>query len=167
MQGCFKFMTLAVFVLVYMFLSSPAAPAELVEPTRTLQGEQETVGRLTVLSEPPGLKITLDGNSLGKTPAFLVEVEAGIHSLRVKGSETDIYIEPGKTLKISLYKEEFILIPVSERKVEKKPVIEVKEETREAGFTKPRDPVKDQAEKNRREANERWDRFINGTKPFF
>jgi hypothetical protein len=65
--------------------------------------EKKSSGRLTVLSEPPGLKITLDGNGMEKTPASLVEVDAGIHALHVKNSKIQIYIELGKTLKISLY----------------------------------------------------------------
>ena len=43
------------------------------------------------------------------------------HRLRVKNSETDITIEPGKTLQISLYKDKFILIPATDKKPPKQP----------------------------------------------
>jgi hypothetical protein len=41
---------------------------------------------------------------IGRTPAFLKNVKPGIHRLRVKDSETEIYHEPGGTLQINLSK---------------------------------------------------------------
>jgi hypothetical protein len=167
MRGFFNFMLVAVFVFAFLFVNLPPSPAELIEPTQTLEGEQETTGRLTVLSEPPGLKITLDGNSLGKTPTFLVEVESGIHTLRVKDSETDILVEPGKTVKISLHKNEFILIPVKEIQVETEAEMEVKTQSRETSAAQSRDPIRQQVDRDRRQTQKRWQQFIDGTKPTF
>jgi hypothetical protein len=166
MRRLFKLIIWGGFIIVSLIANFSTLQAELIEPTRTLEGEQQTTGRLTVLSDPPGLEITLDGNSLGKTPAFLVEIDSGIHSLRVENSETDIHIEPGKILKISLHKDEFILMPVAEKKAEKQPEIEVKGEVSEARITRPKSPEQIGEEK-RRQAQDRWQRFIDGSSPIF
>ena len=39
MRGCFKFMLGVAFFLVFLLAYSSIAPAELIEPTRTLEGE--------------------------------------------------------------------------------------------------------------------------------
>ena len=163
-----KLMLLVIMVSLNLIVISSAVPAELIEPSRSLGGEQQpTTGRLTVLSEPPGLKITLDGDSLGKTPTFMVEVEEGIHTLRVKDSQTDIYIKSGKTLKISLHKNEFILIPVKEKPVEEQPVTEVSTETLTTRAATPRDPIRQKVDRDRRRSQQRWQQFLDGTKPTF
>ena len=93
MRVCFKPILSIACVFVFVLVCAAPSNTELIEPTRSLEGAEVTTGRLTVLSEPPGLEIILDGNRVGKTPAFLVEVESGIHKLQVKSSEMDIYIE--------------------------------------------------------------------------
>jgi hypothetical protein len=158
---------LAVFVLLSLFLHFPKSFAEVIEPTRTLGGEEKGPGRLTVLSEPPGLKITLDGNSIGKTPTFLVEVDEGIHTLQVNNSKTQIYIEPGKTLKISLHKDKFIFIPVAEKMLDEQPAIEENRVTKEPKITRPRDPIRQQTKANRRRATERFQQFTDGSLDHF
>lgn len=161
-----KLMLLVIMVSLNLIVISPAVPAELIEPSRSLGGEQQpTTGRLSVLSEPPGLKITLDGDSLGKTPTFMVEVEEGIHTLRVKESETDIYVKPGKTLKISLHKGEFILIPVKEKPVEEQPPTQVATEKPVTGAATTRDPIRQKVDRDRRQSQQRWQRFIDGSSP--
>jgi hypothetical protein len=100
-----------VFGCAFIVFPCGLTAAERIAPTRTLQGEKEQPGKLAVFSEPPGLEVTLNGAGLGKTPLSLDGVMPGTHRLRVKNSETDITIEPGKTLQISLYKDKFILIP--------------------------------------------------------
>ena len=168
MRCCFKIMGFVAAILVYLFANSPTSLAELIEPTQTLQGEQEEgPGRLTVLSEPPGLKIALDDNSLGNTPAFLVKVDAGIHTLRVRDSKIQIYIKPGKTLKISLYKGKFIFIPVEEKEVDQQPEIKTKTGSRQAAPAIPRDPARIQAEKNRQKSIKRFNKFLDGTQKHF
>ena len=162
----FKLMVYVVTVLVSLLAFSSLSATELIEPTQTLGGKpKQTTGRLTVLSEPPGLKISLDGDSLGETPAFMVEVQEGVHTLRVKDSQTDIYVQPGKTVKISLHKNEFILIPVKEKPVEEQSVTEVSTGTRATSAARPRDPIRQQVDRDRRRSQQRWQQFIDGTKP--
>lgn len=100
-------------VLAAVLLPAGYAPsaAELLAPTRTLEKASIPEGKLMVFSEPPGLPVTLDGQSLGKTPAHLDAVTAGTHSLRVESRTTEISIAPGKTLGISLFKGDFVRLP--------------------------------------------------------
>ncbi len=118
------------FLLVYF----PAWSSELIKPTRTLDSTGEKLGKLSVFSEPPGLEVTLEGTIIGKTPIFLDELKPGSHRLRVKNSETDITIDPGKALQISLYKDKFILVPATDKKPPKQP------ETVETNLTKSKPP---------------------------
>ena len=100
------------------------------------------------------MNITLDGDSLGETPAFLVEVEAGIHTLSVKDSKTDIFVEPGKIVRISLHKNEFILIPVEEKQLEKEPKTDEPRVT--SGIdNRSRDPRSDRTKQRRKESEEK------------
>jgi hypothetical protein len=85
--------------------------AELIEPTRTLKGQNDQKGRLSVFSEPPKLEVTLDGTEIGKTPVVARQVEPGIHILKVRDSETEIYVGSGKEHQYSWYKGSFIKIP--------------------------------------------------------
>jgi hypothetical protein len=62
--------------------------------------------------------------------------------LQVKNSETDIVIEPGKTLKISLYKDKFILVPANDKKPPKQP------ETVETNLTKSKPPPRQAEEQS-------------------
>ena len=105
-----------VFGFAFLLVYSPAWSSELIKPTRALDSTGEKLGKLAVFSEPPGLEVRLEGTIVGNTPILLDEVEPGSHRLRVKDSETDISIEPGKTLQISLYKDKFILIPATDKK---------------------------------------------------
>jgi hypothetical protein len=100
----------------FLFGCSTAWSSELIKPTRALDSAGEKPGKLSVFSEPPGLEVALEGTLIGKTPLFLDEVSPGSHRLQIKNSETDITIEPGKTLKISLYNDKFILIPATDKK---------------------------------------------------
>jgi hypothetical protein len=157
----------AVLVLVGLLVSVSPTAGELIEPTQTLEGKQQpTTGRLTILSEPPGQKIALDGKSLGKTPTFLLEIEAGVHTLRVTDSETDIYVEPGKTLKVSLFRNEFVFIPLKEKEAETQPEIETAMGAGEITAPRQKDPVKVRVEENREEAQERWQKFVDRSRPW-
>jgi len=161
----FMMVTGSLFAIFIVYL--PLSHAELIEPTQTLTGEQKPTGRLTVLSEPPGLEIILDGNDLGKTPAFLMEVDEGIHTLQVKDSKTEIYIKPGKTLKLSYHKEKFIFIPVAEKEIKKQQGPEVKREMSKTRLKQPKDPIQLRNEKNRQQAIERFNKFLKGTQDHF
>ena len=106
------------FVLLYVFLMTPSLSvfAELIEPSRTLEGQQKPMGRLSVFSEPPELDVLLDSVEIGKTPVISKEVTSGVHILRVKDTEKEITILSGKSLQLSLFKDSLIEIP--EKKVE-------------------------------------------------
>jgi hypothetical protein len=167
MKIFFRLILLLVVVYASQFACLSSTSAELVEPTRDIEGQKpESKGRLTVLSEPPGLKVYLDGKGLGKTPAFMLEVKPGIHKLKVKDSETEFYLEPGKTMKISFFKNEFIEIPVETKAQEKKP------ETIQPGQPSAPPPVQPspqevRTQENRNRAKERWMRFVDGSSPSF
>jgi hypothetical protein len=142
----------AVFVFVLAYPLSPNA--ELIEPTRTLQETVNAPGNLTILSEPPDLDVTLDDTRIGKTPAFLKNIKSGIHRLRVEDSETEIYLEPGGTLQISLFKGEFINIPVTEKKPVKQQALKEKQahETR---------TIQQSPKEEQKNDLTPWEKFIN------
>ena len=99
-----------------LFLINPLSFAsDLLEPTRTLSSPAEKVGQLSVFSEPPRLEVSVDGTHIGKTPIVGQKVGPGIHIIRVKDSETEIYVEPGKSAKLSWFKGAFIEIPAEEK----------------------------------------------------
>jgi hypothetical protein len=108
-----KLMSAVIFLYTFFQLSALSS-ADLIAPTRALDGQKEAMGTLTVFSEPPGLNVKLDGTEIGITPVISKEVKPGSHILRVKKSETKIYIQPGMTLQLSWFKGSFIEIPVKE-----------------------------------------------------
>ena len=55
-----------VFVYVFLMIQSLSVFAELIEPSRTLEGQQKPMGRLSVFSEPPDLDVLLDGGDRGR-----------------------------------------------------------------------------------------------------
>ena len=134
MKKLTKITIVLVFGLALLMVYSAAWSSELIKPTRTLDSSGEKPGKLSVFSEPPGLEVAFEGKIIGKTPLFLDEVKPGSHRLQVKNSETDITIEPGKTLQISLYKDKFILIPATDQKSPKQP------ESVETNLTKSKPP---------------------------
>jgi hypothetical protein len=110
---------LPVFSLVLLFFATPfCLGGELIEPTRTPLSAERNSGRISVLSEPPGLDVFLNNSKIGQTPILSVEVNAGIHKLRVQDSETEIFVKPGRSLQLSLYEGSFIEIPEKEEKGE-------------------------------------------------
>jgi hypothetical protein len=86
--------------------------SDLIEPTQTLSSRDSKVGNLSVFSEPPGLEVRMDGTVIGKTPVEVKAVESEVHVIQVKGSEIDIYVRPGESVKLSWFKGSFIKIPV-------------------------------------------------------
>ena len=104
------------FFSVFLILQPLSVFAELIEPSRTLEGQQKPMGRLTVFSEPPELDVFLDDINIGKTPVISKEVAPGTHVLRVKETEKEIVILPEKSFQMSLFKNSLIEIP--EKKVE-------------------------------------------------
>ncbi len=155
------FRTISLSALFVLFLRIPLglASEDLIAPTRTLEGREELPGRLTVVSEPPGLKVFLDGAEIGETPVWLNEVKPGLHKLRVLDSERDVLVEPGKTVTLSYFKGSFIDVP------------EKKEATREPApepekVTEGRKGMKPPKEDKQRDLTP-WERFLNRTSPNF
>ena len=113
---------LFVLSLVFLFVTvTLAVGGELIKPTRTLQSSEKIPGNLSVFSEPPGLDVFLDQSNIGKTPIFSMEVTSGTHSLKVKDTETEIYVMPGKDLRLSMFKDTFIEVKEQEKKALQKP----------------------------------------------
>jgi len=90
---------------------SASLHAQLIEPTRSLEGASDGTAFLNVVSEPPDLEVQLDGKVIGRTPVFSVSFPPGAHVLRIRDSETDVRLETGKTISISWFKGSFIKIP--------------------------------------------------------
>ncbi len=110
-----------IFANILLGIFSISAKAELIEPTRTLEGGNKLKSELIVFSEPPKLDVFFDGIKIGQTPLKLDNVKPGIHTLRVKDSETTIQIAPGKSTKLSFFKGYFVQIPEKEKEIEKQP----------------------------------------------
>jgi hypothetical protein len=117
---------------VFLMMQPSSVFSELIGPSRTIKGLKNPKGRLSVFSEPPELDVLLDGVNIGKTPIFSKEVSPGTHLLRVKKTEKEIIILPGKYLQVSLYKGSLIEIPekkdeaLRETKSEEKTTIQEK-----------------------------------------
>ncbi len=131
----------------------------LIAPTRSLEGHQEDLGRLTVVSEPPGLGVFFDGSEIGQTPIWMKEVKPGSHELRIRRSEMDVYVETGKTLTLSYFKGSFIVVPEEKEAG--------KELTPEPGkMAEGRKRVRPREEESPRDLTP-WEPFLNGTSPTF
>ncbi len=108
---------------------------------------------------PPGLEVFLDDSEIGQTPVWMKEVKPGSHKIRVRRSETDVYVETGKTLTLSYFKGSFIVVP------EKKEA--GKELTSEPGkMAEGRKRVRPREVERPRDLTP-WERFLNGTSPIF
>ena len=105
----------------------------LIEPTRTLEGEKAKPGQLSIFSEPPGLRVLLDGKDVGKTPVHLEIVGIGSHDLRVEGKETTISIAAGDIRRLSFFKGAFIEIPFKEKVTREQPKVVKGTPLQEAG----------------------------------
>ena len=127
----FNLMIFFVFVYVFLMIQSLSVFAEFIEPSRTLEGQQKPMGRLSVFSEPPELDVLLDGVVIGKTPVISKEVTSGVHILRVKDIEKEITIVSGKSLQLSLFKDSLIEIPEKKTETPTQPKLEEKMATQE------------------------------------
>jgi len=110
MMGKKAFLTLLAFSAACALFPA-GLHAQLIEPTRSLEGAPDAAGLLSVVSEPPGLEVRLDGTVIGKTPIFSAKFPLGTHKLRIRGSETDIQLTAGKTFTVSWFKGAFIEVP--------------------------------------------------------
>jgi hypothetical protein len=98
-------------LLLTAILSLSEAAADLIGPTRTLDGQSQPTSRLSVFSEPPEIEVLLDGTSVSTTPMINMQVEPGPHQLQVANSKVRFYITPGQSLRISYFKGKFITLP--------------------------------------------------------
>jgi hypothetical protein len=131
-KSCFLLPALSVWCVLF----AAGLQAQLIEPTRSLQGEPEETGLLSVLSEPPGMEVRLDGNVIGRTPIFSARFPPGAHVLRIRDSETDIRLAAGRTFAVSWFKGSFIEIPETA-----KPAAETAQEPpKPAAAPKPEEP---------------------------
>ncbi len=112
MKSILKLKTLLNAGFLLLLITDLSLASDLIEPSRTLSSTGKSVGKLTVSSEPPGLDVKMDGTVIGETPVVLQEVAPGIHVIRVKESKIEIYVKPGKSIKLSWFKGAFIEIPV-------------------------------------------------------
>ena len=133
--------------------------SQLIAPTRSLEEAGKAAVRVTVFSEPPGLNVFLDGSDVGKTPLWLDQVEPGTHQLRIKDIEREIYLKPRQPLKVGLFKGSFIMLPGEEKQIttDEQTGRKVKEA---GGHPAP-------TETRKREDLTMWERFLNGTLPYF
>jgi hypothetical protein len=138
MKTMVKLVSLQALLLVLVFFATPCCLGrELIEPTRTLKSSEVSSGRISLFSEPPGLDVFLNSEKLGKTPLTSLEVKAGEHKLRIGEAETEIFIEPGESVRFSLYKGSFIEIPKEEQEEETLRKPKAKEPTTERKTVKP------------------------------
>ena len=131
-----KLLLLGLFLVLGFVAVSNVISGELIKPTRTLQSSEKTLGNISVFSEPPGLDVFLDQSNIGKTPVLSMEVTPGTHSLKVKDTETEIYVIPGKPLRLSLFKGNFIEIKEQKKETIQKPKTDTAEK-------KPDEPTQD------------------------
>jgi hypothetical protein len=107
--------------------------AKLIEPTRALEGENQQPGTLSIFSEPPGLGVTLDGKSIGKTPLTIDSMSQGTHILRVENKETKITIDPGEARRVSFFKDALVELPVEEKATREAPTAAEKQPVHVSG----------------------------------
>ena len=160
MKGTLKLMSILNAVFLLLLIADLSAASDLIEPSRTLKTETNEPGNLAVLSEPPDLDVTLDGTLIGKTPIFLKDIKSGTYQLRVKASETTIYVEAGRTLQISLFKGEFISIQVTEKEPKGQQAIKEKK----VSETRITEQVSKEEQRNELSP---WDRFVDKSSNHF
>lgn len=112
---------LGIFFVLFVVPATHAVGGELIQPTRTLKSAEKLPGTLSVFSEPSGLDVFLNHSKIGKTPILSMKVTPGSHSLKVKDTETQIDVIPGKSLRLSLFKGTFIRIQEQEKETIQKP----------------------------------------------
>ena len=116
-----------------LLINNLSFASDLIEPTRTLTGMGHSVGELSVFSEPPRLDVKVNGTLIGETPVVSQAVEPGIHVIQVQDSEIEIYVKPGKSIKLSWFKGDFIEIPAEVKEGHKPQIGEKKEGPRKEG----------------------------------
>ena len=128
-----KLLLIGLFFGLLFVVVTIAVSGDLIQPTRTLQSSEIPPGTLSVFSEPPGLDVYLNHSNIGKTPVQSIEVTPGTHHLKVKDSETEINVLPGKPLRLSLFKGTFIEV----KEKEKEAIQKTEEGTKEKNPAEP------------------------------
>lgn len=155
-----KLNLLAVFLPLFLFTTMTFCFAgELIQPTRSLDGQGEASGRMAIFSEPPNLEVYLDGKKVGNTPLWLSEVKSGLHTVRIEKAETEANVRPGMGLKIGLFKGSFVSFPDKDQKAGLAP-------TPEKQRPQASQPSQTSGEKRQRDINS-WELFVNGSQKFF
>jgi hypothetical protein len=117
-----------VFVLLPLICILPIlqpipSSAELIEPTRSLRDGSDGSGYLSVFSEPPEQVVRLDGEMIGSTPIVRFKVTTGLHELKIGDTETEIYIASDKSVRLSLFEGELLVLPEKREKPPEKPKV--------------------------------------------
>ena len=141
MKKILPLMMKCIFLFVLLVAFVPAWGSGLIEPTRTLKGSGNEMGKLSVYSEPPGLQVMMDGTEIGSTPVIEVDVKPGTHLLKINESETEIYIVPGEPLYLSWHKGSFMEI---QKKVSAEQVPSQTDDTKKTEKKKKTEPAKKQ-----------------------
>lgn len=97
-------------IIVGIIACSCLAGAELIEPSRTLDGGLTESGHIWVFSEPPGLSVRINGKEVGVTPIVSREIEAGGHTVRVADSSTQVQVPPGEGVRLSFFKGQILVL---------------------------------------------------------
>jgi hypothetical protein len=160
MKSILKLMSILNALFLLLSIAGQSAAADLIEPSRTLKTAPAEPGNLAVLSEPPNLNVNLNNELIGTTPLFVKSLKSGTYQLRVADSETTIYVEPGSTLQISLFKGEFI----STATREKEPVEQQAAQEKKVGETRITQQAAKEEQKNELSP---WDRFVNKSSSHF
>ena len=165
MKKIYKLMVLLTGFFAIIFLNFSAPQAGLIEPTQSLKSAAEGPAQLTVFSEPPGLSIKLDGKFVGQTPMRIDVVNPGSHELKVGESVTEIYVAPGQTYHISLFKKKFIQFQVAKKNAG------APSDTGNTSATNTPAPEPSpeylRTKKENRKAWERWMQFVDGSQRHF
>ncbi len=156
------FIVISLCIFGFLWIS---AHAELIKPSRSLKSTSGGPGSLTVFSEPPGQDVKLDGSSVGSTPIRVKTLDPGIHRLQVGGAATEIYIEPGHTFHISLFRDRFIKLDVTQNQA----AASTDNGGRSAVDRRASQETPQQFSTNEenRKAWKRWMQFVDGTSKHF
>lgn len=113
-MAAYTLRSLAAGALFAALLVTALPAAELIEPSRTLDGRSET-GSVSVYSEPPELPVLVNGTRMGATPVFELRLPAGRHRLRVKDAEIEATVAPGMPLRLRYIDGRIVKLPEGEK----------------------------------------------------
>ncbi len=121
MKGCRRLAYRIAGAVACAMLIPTCALTQLIEPTRSLEPTEEPPGRLAVYSEPPDMPVLLNGIVLGKTPLVRQDVAPGVYVVTVDEKEKQVRVAPGKTMRLSYHKGDFLVLPEKRPESPKEP----------------------------------------------